>query len=63
MRSHLKNRVNSLIAGSEKGNILAVTNPETGIYYFRDTKLSQIDLNELKKKYEKCVILKPKIYY
>ena len=63
MKANLKSQIDNLIAGSEKQDILMITMPEEGVYYFRDTKLTQKDLDELKKSYNHCVIMRPKIYY
>ena len=63
MKANLKNQIDNLIAGSDKSDILIVTMSEPGKYFYRDLQLNQKELNELKKNYNRCVIMRPRIYY
>ena len=64
MKNQLRKEISGLLNSEDEiQDILVVTCPEAVIYYFRDMKLNRKQLEELKKKYRQCVILKPKIYY
>jgi hypothetical protein len=58
-----ESEIKGLITGSDKSDILIVTMPEPGKYFYRDLQLNQKELNELKKNYNRCVIMRPRIYY